>query len=45
MNTAVRDVMTTRVVCVRQDASFKEMATGLRENRVSAFPCWTTTAR
>jgi CBS-domain-containing membrane protein len=38
MNTAVRDVMTTRVVCVRQDASFKEMATGLRENRVSAFP-------
>jgi CBS domain-containing protein len=38
MNTAVRDVMTTRVVAVRQDASFKEMATALRENRVSAFP-------
>jgi CBS domain-containing protein len=38
MNTAVRDVMTSRVVCVRHDASFKEMATALRENRVSAFP-------
>jgi CBS domain-containing protein len=38
MNTAVRDVMTTRVVSVRQDASFREMARGLRENRVSAFP-------
>jgi CBS domain-containing protein len=38
MNTAVRDVMTTRVVAVRQDASFKEMAKALRENRVSAFP-------
>ena len=38
MNTAVRDVMTSRVVCVRHDASFKEMATALRENRVSACP-------
>src|ERR1700681_534368 len=38
MNTAVRDVMTSRVVCVRHDASFKEMARALRENRVSAFP-------
>ena len=38
MNTAVRDVMTTRVVSVSQDASFREMASGLRENRVSAFP-------
>jgi CBS domain-containing protein len=38
MNTAVRDVMTTRVASVRQDASFKEMAAALRENRVSAFP-------
>jgi CBS domain-containing protein len=38
MNNAVRDVMTTRVVSVRQDASFREMARGLRENRVSAFP-------
>jgi CBS domain-containing protein len=38
MNTAVRDVMTTRVASVGQDASFKEMAAALRENRVSAFP-------
>jgi CBS domain-containing protein len=30
--------MTTRVVWVRKDASFKEMAAALRENRVSAFP-------
>jgi CBS-domain-containing membrane protein len=38
MKTLVKDVMTTRVVWVRRDASFKEMATALREHRVSAFP-------
>jgi CBS-domain-containing membrane protein len=38
MKAAVKDVMTTRVVWVRQDASFKKMAAALRENRVSAFP-------
>ena len=38
MKTAVKDVMTTRVVSVRKDTSFKEMAAALRENRVSAFP-------
>ncbi|MDQ2812020.1 MAG: CBS domain-containing protein, partial [Actinomycetota bacterium] len=38
MKTAVKDVMTTRVVSVSKDTSFKEMATALRENRVSAFP-------
>lgn len=38
MKIAVKDVMTTRVIWVRQDASFKEMATALRESRVSAFP-------
>jgi CBS domain-containing protein len=38
MNTAVKDVMTIRVVSVRRDTSFREMATALRENRVSAFP-------
>jgi CBS domain-containing protein len=38
MNTAVKDAMTIRVVSVKQDTSFKEMATALRENRVSAFP-------
>jgi CBS domain-containing protein len=38
MKTAVKDVMTTRVVWVKKDASFKEMAAALRENRVSAFP-------
>jgi CBS domain-containing protein len=38
MKTEVKDVMTTRVVSVGKDASFKEMAAALRENRVSAFP-------
>ena len=38
MKTTVKDVMTTRVVWVRQDASFKKMAAALRENRISAFP-------
>jgi len=38
MNAKVRDVMTTEVVAVRRDASFKEMAARLREYRVSAFP-------
>jgi CBS-domain-containing membrane protein len=38
MNTKVRDVMTDRVVAVRQGASFKEMAARLRQHRVSAFP-------
>ena len=34
----VKDVMTTRVVSVGKDASFREMAAALREHRVSAFP-------
>jgi CBS-domain-containing membrane protein len=38
MNNAVKDVMTIRVVSVKRGTSFKEMATALRENRVSAFP-------
>jgi len=38
MRTAVKDVMTSRVVWVRKDAPYKEMAARLRENRVSAFP-------
>jgi len=38
MNSTVRDVMTTRVIWVRKDASFREMATAFREYRVSAFP-------
>jgi CBS-domain-containing membrane protein len=38
MNVAVKDVMTARVIWVRKDASFKEMATALREHRISAFP-------
>jgi CBS domain-containing protein len=36
--TTVKDVMTTRVVSVGKDASFQEMASALREHRVSAFP-------
>ena len=35
MNNAVKDVMTIRVVSVKRGTSFKEMATALRENRVS----------
>ena len=38
MNTTVKDGMTTQVAAVRSGATFKEMATTLRENRVSAFP-------
>ena len=38
MKTAVKDAMTTRVIWVRKDATFREMAAALREYRVSAFP-------
>ncbi len=38
MNVMVKDVMTTQVVAVRRDATFKEMAATLRRFRVSAFP-------
>jgi CBS-domain-containing membrane protein len=38
MNVTVQDVMTDKVVAVRRDATFKEMAGRLRQHRVSAFP-------
>jgi CBS-domain-containing membrane protein len=38
MRSTVKDVMTTRVIWVRKDASFREMAVALRAHRVSAFP-------
>lgn len=38
MNATVKDVMTTHVVAVRENAPFKEIATKLTEHRVSAFP-------
>jgi CBS domain-containing protein len=38
MNATVRDVMTADVVAVKQDATFKDIATLLRLYRVSAFP-------
>jgi CBS domain-containing protein len=38
MNATVKDIMTTHVVAVRKNASFKDMAGRLREHRVSAFP-------
>jgi CBS domain-containing protein len=38
MNARVRDVMTDRVVAVRREATFKEMAAALRRFRVSALP-------
>jgi CBS-domain-containing membrane protein len=37
MEPTVKDVMTTRVVSMRKDASFREMTPALREHRVSAF--------
>jgi CBS domain-containing protein len=38
MQSAVKDVMTTRVIWVRKDAPFRELAAALRRHRVSAFP-------
>ena len=38
MRSTVRDVMTTQVVAVRKDASFKEMIARMRAARISAFP-------
>jgi CBS domain-containing protein len=38
MSATVRDVMTARVIAVRKNASFKEMAAMLRSSRISAFP-------
>jgi CBS domain-containing protein len=38
MNAMVKDVMSTHVVAVRQNATYKEMAARLHEHRVSAFP-------
>jgi CBS-domain-containing membrane protein len=38
VNATVKDVMSTHVIAVRQNASYKEMAAMLHEQRVSAFP-------
>lgn len=38
VKSVVREVMTTRVIWVRREAPFREMAAALREHRVSAFP-------
>ena len=38
MTSIVKDVMTIRVIWVKKSASFQEMATALREHRISAFP-------
>ncbi len=38
MNAIVKDVMTTRVIWVKKGASFREIASALREHKVSAFP-------
>jgi CBS domain-containing protein len=45
MQPTVKDVMTTNVIWVRKDASFKEIAGALREYRVSAFPVLDDKAR
>jgi CBS-domain-containing membrane protein len=36
--TTVQEIMTTRVIWVSKDATFREMAVALRDHRVSAFP-------
>jgi CBS domain-containing protein len=36
--TTVKDLMTSRVVAVREDATFKEMVAVMRSRRISAFP-------
>ena len=38
MNATVKDVMSTHVIAIREGAPYKEIATRLREHRVSAFP-------
>ena len=38
MNSTDKDVMSTHVIAVRQNASYKDMAGMLHEQRVSAFP-------
>ena len=38
MNATVKDVMTTEVVAVRRETTFKELAAALRRYRVSALP-------
>jgi len=38
MSATVKDVMTTHVVAVTPDLSFRDIAAMLRQNRVSAFP-------
>ena len=38
MQPTVKDIMTTRAIWVKKDASFRDMAAALREHRVSAFP-------
>ena len=38
MNARVKDVMTTRVVAVLKNTTFKEIVALLTEHRVSAFP-------
>lgn len=38
MSVTVNDIMTRRVVAVRQEATYKELAAQLVANRVSAFP-------
>jgi CBS domain-containing protein len=43
--TTVKDVMTTSVLAVRENADFKEMVSALRSRRVSAFPVIDTADR
>jgi CBS-domain-containing membrane protein len=38
MQTTIKDLMSTQIVAVRRDATFKEMAATLRQYRISGFP-------
>jgi CBS domain-containing protein len=43
--TTVKEIMTTRVVAVREEATFKEMVAALHSCRISAFPVLDATDR
>jgi CBS domain-containing protein len=43
--TTITNVMSSRVVAVRENADFKEMVTALRSRRISAFPVIDTSGR
>jgi predicted transcriptional regulator len=43
--TTITNVMSSRVVAVRENADFKEMVTAMRSRRISAFPVIDSSSR